>query len=163
MKKQTLEETTQRDPGAVIFSAGASEGARRATGEAPAEKIAPNPEVVAIARRRQFSPSYKRSIVHEADACNTPGAIGALLRREGLYSSHLNLWRKEVAAELAALKNKPRGPKPDAGKAIDRRVNALELECEKLRRKLDRAEKIMDAQKKLCDLLGLPMAGEVLQ
>lgn len=149
------------DPAAVIFSAGASQGARRATGEAPAEKIAPNPEVVAMARRRRFSASYKRSIVREADACTTPGAIGALLRREGLYSSHLNKWRKDEAAEIAGLQNKPRGPKPDLAKANDRRVNVLEQECEKLRKKLDRAEKIIDVQKKLCDLLGLPTAEDV--
>ncbi len=113
-----------------------------------------------MARRRQFSASYKRSIVREADACTTPGAIGALLRREGLYSSHLNKWRKDEAAQLAALPSKPRGPKPDAAKAADRRVNVLELECAKLRKKLERAEHIIHAQKKLCDLLGLPTAEE---
>lgn len=70
-------------------------------------------EVVAVARRRKFATSYKRRIVREADACSDPGAIGALLRREGLYSSHLSNWRQEIeASELAALQSKPRGPNP---------------------------------------------------
>lgn len=119
-------------------------------------------EVVAVARRRKFTASYKRRIVREADACSNPGAVGALLRREGLYSSHLSNWRQEVeAAELAALQSKPRGPKPDATKAADRRVLGLELEVAKLKKQLGRAEQIIDVQKKLCDLLGLPTAGDV--
>ncbi len=119
-------------------------------------------EVVAVARRRRFTASYKRRIVREADACTAPGAIGALLRREGLYSSHLGKWRQEVAAgEVAALQSKPRGPKPDAAKAADRRVLGLEQENVKLRKQLGRAEQIIDVQKKLCELLGLPTAGDV--
>ena len=119
-------------------------------------------EVVAVARRRRFTASYKRRIVREADACSNPGAVGALLRREGLYSSHLSNWRQEVeAAELAALQSKPRGPKPDATKAADHRVLGLELEVAKLKKQLGRAEQIIDVQKKLCDLLGLPTAGDV--
>lgn len=116
-------------------------------------------EVVAVARRRKFATSYKRRIVREADACSDPGAIGALLRREGLYSSHLSNWRQEIeASELAALQSKPRGPKPDAGKAEARRVLALEKEVAKLKKQLGRAEQIIDVQKKLCELLGLPTA-----
>ena len=102
-------------------------------------------EVVAVARRRKFTASYKRRIVREADACSNPGAVGALLRREGLYSSHLSNWRQEVeAAELAALQSKPRGPKPDAARAADRRVLGLELEVAKLKKQLGRAEQIID-------------------
>jgi transposase len=82
-----------------------------------------------------------------------------LLRREGLYSSHLNKWRKEAASD-DGLQNKQRGPKVDAAKAIDRRVSALEHENATLRKKLDRAEQIMCVQKKLCELLGLPLARE---
>lgn len=144
------------------FSAGASEGARRATGEAPAEKTAPSSEVVAVARRRKFTTAYMQRIVREADACTAPGAIGALLRREGLYSSHLSKWRELVAASDAASPTKKRGPKPDAAKAVDRRVANLELANEKLIKQLDRARLIIGAQKKLCDLLGLPTEGEVL-
>jgi transposase len=121
-----------------------------------------NTEVVAVARRRRFTASYKRRIVREADACSTPGGVGALLRREGLYSSHLSKWRQEVEAlELAALQSKPRGPKPDAARAVDRRVLGLEQENAKLRQQLGRAEQIIDVQKKLCELLGLPTAGDV--
>lgn len=116
-------------------------------------------EVVAVARRRKFTASFKRRIVREADACSNPGAIGILLRREGLYSSHLTNWRKEVeSVEVAALQAKPRGPKPDAAKAADRRVLGLEQEVARLKKQLDRAEQIINVQKKLCELLGLPTA-----
>lgn len=119
-------------------------------------------EVVAVARRRKFTASYKRRIVREADACSNPGAVGALLRRERLYSSHLSNWRQEIEAiELAALQSKPRGPKPDAAKATDRRVLSLEQENAKLKKQLGRAEQIIDVQKKLCNLLGLPTEGDL--
>jgi transposase len=119
-------------------------------------------EVVAVARRRSFTKAYMRRIVYEANACTEPGSVGALLRREGLYSSHLSKWRIEVASlDAADAQSKPRGPKPDQAKAVDRRVAQLEAEIGKLRKKLSRAEQIIDVQKKLCDLLGLPTAGEV--
>lgn len=113
-------------------------------------------EVVAVAKRRKFTTAYMQRIVREADACTAPGAIGALLRREGLYSSHLSKWRLLVAASDAAIPNTKRGPKPDAAKAVDRRVANLELTNEKLTKQLDRAKLIIAAQKKLCNLLGLP-------
>lgn len=151
----------QHDMDVDIFLEGASQGARRATVEAPSKKTATESEVVAVARRRTFTKSYMQRIVHEADACTVPGGIGALLRREGLYSSHLSKWRIEVATlDAATSPNKTRGPKPDAAKAIDRRVANLEHENAKLRKKLGRAEQIIDVQKKLCDLLGLPTDGE---
>ena len=137
---------------------GVSEGARRATGETPAPVTGRrDPEVAAVAKRRRFSTTYKRRIVREAAACEAPGDVGALLRREGLYSSHLSQWRRDIdALEEAALSPKRRGPKPDATKAENRRVDALERDVARLREKLERAELIIDAQKKLCDLLGLP-------
>jgi len=113
-------------------------------------------EVVAVAKRRRFTTAYMQRIVREADACTAPGAIGALLRREGLYSSHLSKWRLSVAASDAAIPNTKRGPKPDAAKAVDRRVANLELTNEKLTKQLERAKLIIAAQKKLCNLLGLP-------
>ena len=117
----------------------------------------PEPEVAAVAKRRRFSMSFKRRVVRAAEACKEPGEVGALLRREGLYSSHLCQWRKEVAAvEEAALSPKPRGPKPDVIKAEERRILGLEREVSRLRGKLERAEQIIEAQKKLCALLGLP-------
>ena len=138
--------------------AGGSEGARRATGEPPAPAtVAPDAEVAAVAKRRQFSPAYKRRIVRVADACKAPGEVGALLRREGLYSSHLSHWRRDLeVAEKGALSAKRRGPKPDVDKAHARRAESLERDVARLQHKLDRAEQIIDAQKKLCEVLGLP-------
>lgn len=149
--------------GTDVFSDGAPEGARRAPGGAPSEKTASSSEVVAVAKRRRFTAAYMQRIVREADACLAPGAIGALLRREGLYSSHLSKWRLQVAAsDAASAPNKTRGPKPNAAKMVDPRVANLELANEKLTKQLDRAKLIIGAQKKLCDLLGLPTEGEVL-
>ena len=90
--------------------------------------------------------------------------MGRLLRREGLYSSNLTQWRKELdAAEHAALSPKARGPKPDAALAEARRTLVLETEVQRLGQKLGRAELIIDAQKKLCEALGLPTAEEPLR
>ena len=117
----------------------------------------PDPEVAALPKRRQFTAAYKRRIVKAADACKVPGEVGALLRREGLYSSHLTHWRREIeAGEHAALAPKARGPKPDLAKAESRRNTMLAHEVARLRGKLDRAEQIIEAQKKLCELLGSP-------
>ena len=118
-------------------------------------------EVAAVARRRQFSAAYKRQIVRKAAACEAVGGIGKLLRQEGLYSSHLAKWRRELEADGdAALVPKRRGPKVDAAKAEARRVAVLEREISRLREKLTHAEHIIAAQKKLCELLGLPTGEE---
>jgi transposase len=111
-------------------------------------------EVKAKAERRQFSAEYKRRILEEADACTDAGQIGALLRREGLYSSNLVHWRRQRAeGARKALSPKKRGPKPDPladeNAALRRRIERLEAE-------LKRAETIIEVQKKLSDLLGLP-------
>jgi transposase len=120
-------------------------------GKASPTKV--DPEVKAKPERRQFSAEYKRRILEEADACTEPGQIGALLRREGLYSSNLINWRKQRAeGSLKALSPKKRGPKPDPvaneNAALRRRIERLEAE-------LKRAETIIEVQKKLSDLLGL--------
>jgi transposase len=112
-----------------------------------------DPEVNAKPERRQFSAEYKRRILEEADACTEPGQIGALLRREGLYSSNLINWRKQRSeGSLKGLSPKKRGPKPDPvaneNAALRRRIERLEAE-------LKRAETIIEVQKKLSDLLGL--------
>ena len=132
--------------------------------EVDAMKVAvgstPDPEVAALPKRRQFSAAYKRRIVGEANACQVPGEVGALLRREGLYSSHLTHWRREVeASEQAALAQAAR-TQAGFAKAESRRVEALEREMIRLRQKLGRAEQIIEAQKKLCELLGLPTGEE---
>ena len=136
----------------------ASQGARRATEEAASIAPPPNPEVAATAKRRQFSPSERRRILAAADRCSKNGEIGALLRREGIYSSHLATWRKQRATERAGLEPKKRGRKADPAIAEARRVAELTRENERLRHKLAQAHTIIDVQKKLCTLLGLPTA-----
>ena len=122
------------------------------TGKVSPPKV--DPEVKAKPERRQFSAEYKRRILEEADACTEAGQIGALLRREGLYSSNLTHWRQQRAeGSLKALSPKKRGPKPDPladeNAALRRRVERLEAD-------LKRAETIIEVQKKLSELLGLP-------
>jgi hypothetical protein len=113
--------------------------------------------VVAIARRRQFTSGEKHRILDAADRCTQPGEIGALLRKEGIYSSHLNTWRKQRAAsERAALEPQKRGHKANFARADDRRVIQLTQENDRLQRKLAHANAIIDVQKKLCVLLGQP-------
>jgi len=141
----------------------ASQGARRATEEAlPIAPPRPDPEVVATAKRRQFSPSDKRRILAAADRCSKIGEMGALLRREGIYSSMLTNWRKRRDAdEEAALVEHKRGRKADPAIAEARRVAELTRENDRLRRKLAQAHTIIDVQKKLCTLLGLPTAEDL--
>lgn len=108
----------------------------------------PDPQVVPKAKRRTFSREYKLRILAEADACSERGELGALLRREGLYSSHLATWRKQRAqGEL----NKKRGRRPDPQAA---ELARLQQENERLRQALERAEHIIHVQKKLAELLG---------
>jgi len=133
------------------------EGARRATGNT-SSSARPDPEVVAVAQRRQFGSREKSRILALADACTQPGEIGALLRREGIYSSHLCTWRKQrTAAEQAALEPQKRGRKIDPVLAEARRIETLTRENERLRRQLAQAELIIDVQKKVASLLGLSM------
>jgi hypothetical protein len=110
-------------------SEAASEGARRATGETASEEgPRRDPEVVAIARRRQFSGSEKRRLLAAAERCKEAGTLGAFLRRERIYSSMITSWRKQVGvADQAALSPKRRGPKPDRGvrKAVGIRRGAI--------------------------------------
>ncbi len=124
-----------------------SEGARRATGDfgARAPDGAPDPEVTERAKRRRFTAEYKLRILRKADACKGDGDVGALLRREGLYSSQLAAWRRqrdEIAK--AGLKARKRGPK---GKVVDPRVKQLERENARLRRRLERVELMLTIQK----------------
>jgi len=114
----------------------------------------PDPEVVVKAQRRQFSAEYKRRILQEADSCAQRGEVGALLRREGLYSSHLNTWRHQRArGELQGLTPAKRGRKANPPAAENAR---LLRETERLKAQLARAELIIDVQKKVSQLLGLP-------
>ena len=120
----------------------------------PASLTVPDSEVVVKAQRRQFSAEYKRRILQEADSCTQRGAVGALLRREGLYSSHLNTWRQQRArGELQGLAPAKRGRKADPQAAENAR---LLRETERLKAQLARAELIIEVQKKVSQLLGLP-------
>ena len=131
------------------------EGARRATGNGSSSAPPPNPEVAATAKRRQFSSSEKQRILAEADGCTEAGEIGALLRREGIYSSHLNTWRKQrQAAAQAALTPQKRGRKADPALQEARKITTLTQEIERLRPKLAQARTIIDVQKKFAPCWG---------
>jgi len=116
----------------------------------------PSPEVVPRAKRRRFSAAYKLRILEEADASSGSGQIGALLRREGLYSSHLTTWRQQRAqGQLDGLSPKPRGRKPSADEELKKELAELKRKNERLEFRLQQAETIIDVQKKLSGLLGL--------
>jgi transposase len=118
-----------------------------------------NVQVAAKPQRRSFTAEYKRRVLKEADACTTPGAVGALLRREGLYSSHLVEWRRARArGELAALAPKKRGRKPSPVDPRDRKLAELERQLAHLTGRAERAEALVEAQKNLAALLGRPGA-----
>jgi transposase-like protein len=135
-----------------------TEGARRATAVSAGDH--PDPEVPERAKRRQFSAEYKLRILREADACKGLGEIGALLRREGLYSSHLVLWRRQRETRaLAGMRARKRGPKP---KEVDPRMKQLERENVRLQRRLKQAETIIEIQKKVAGMLGIPLNAPAL-
>ncbi len=151
-----------------IERAGETEGARRATGVfpagAPTERAVAeraDVEVVAQAERRRFTAEYKRRIVREADRCTKPGEIGALLRREGLYSSLLTTWRAaRDRGELAGLSPKKRGPKVAPPDPRDRKITELERDNVRLSKRAERAEALVELQKKVAALLGTPFESE---
>ena len=124
----------------------------------------PDVEVLAKASRRRFTAEYKRKILREADACTALGAIGALLRREGLYSSHLTTWRAQrERGELAGLTPKQRGPAPKPQNPLAAKVAVLEREVSRQKARADRAEALVALQKKVAELLGteLQRTGEI--
>jgi transposase len=116
----------------------------------------PNTEVVARAERRRYTAEYKLRILREVEACRGSGEIGALLRREGLYSSNLTKWRQQrERGELDGLAPRVRGPKEDP-QAVE---NAqLKREIERLREELRKAQLIIEVQKKVSQILGVPPA-----
>ena len=143
---------------------GGTEGARRATGVAPSSRRTeepgimppPDPEVPEKKLRRKFTAQYKLRILAEAEACSEPGQIGALLRREGLYSSNLSFWKKQKdEGLLEALSPKKRGRKEKQKNPLTQKVAQLERENERLRKKLTQAETIIDVQKKISQILGI--------
>jgi len=139
------------------------EGARRATGISfingnPQDKSGsvPDPEVSEKAVRRRFTAEYKLRILHEAESCTARGDVGALLRREGLYSSNLTTWRRQRDwGTIDALSPKKRGPKERKPDPSMQQIATLEKENQILRHKLKQAETIIEAQKKIAEIMAL--------
>jgi transposase len=158
--------TINRQPKAVMDTANslpdstALQGAHRATGDAiesaaPTKRPAADMEVVPRARRRHFTNADKRRILEAADRCTKPGEIGALMRREGVYSSSLSTWRRQrEAADLAALAPQRRGPKADPNRAEALHIAQLTRDNERLKSRLDKAMLVIEVQKKVAALLG---------
>lgn len=149
---------SQRKKLKVISSEEATVGVAEAVRAAVAE-VNPDPEVRAVAKRRQFSAAYKLSVLAEADQMRELGAIGALLRREGLYSSQLAQWRRERDAGALEAFSRRRGRKSKLT-AEQKRIAALEARNTRLEHELSQAHTIIEVQKKLCTLLGLPTAAQ---
>jgi transposase-like protein len=119
-------------------------------------------EVVAKGERRRFTGEYKAKVLREADSCKQPGEIGALLRREGLYWSNLTTWRKQrETGELAGLKGKQRGPQRREKNPLAERVLELERDNARLKRRAERAEGIVELQKKVSEILGIELQKSV--
>ena len=117
--------------------------------------VPPDPEVVAKPTRRQFTAPYRLRILEEADRCTEPGEVGRLLRREGLYSSHLSAWRKaRRKGSLQGLSAKKRGAKPSERNPLDAKVRELEAKVARLEKELHTAHTILDVQGKVAGLLG---------
>ena len=134
----------------VERTGGLRPGAQRAVGErsagaAPANLPAPNVELVEHAKRRRFTADYKLAILAEADAAKESGEIGALLRREGLYSSHLTTWRRQRDEGALIALSRPRGRKPE---------HPLEKENQELRRRLQRTESELEKARIVIEVQG---------
>lgn len=126
--------------------------------EVSAAAVIPEVEVAEKAARRQFNAEYKRKILKEADACTREGEIGALLRREGLYSSHLAVWRAaRERGEIAGLAPRKRGPKVAPPDPRDRKIVELERETRRWKARAERAEALVDLQKKVSQILGIAL------
>lgn len=119
--------------------------------------VRPDPEVVERPVRRTFTAEFKRRVVEEAEACRQPGEVGALLRRHGLYSSHLVTWRRQWKAGAAGLGPRKRGRKAEVKNPLTAKVVQLEREKARLEQRLKQAETIIEFQKKVSELLGIPL------
>jgi transposase len=152
------------------------EGARRATGipcpgtaqgvrSMPSLPVnPPDPEVPEKAVRRRFTVAYKLNILRQADICRDPGDVGALLRREGLYSSHLTTWRRQRdAGILSALNPKRRGRKANPLHPLQAENAQLRKQNNRLQKRLKKAELIIDIQKKISQMLGIPLKNPGLE
>lgn len=119
-------------------------------------------EVVAKGERRRFTAQYKLKVLREADHCKEPGEIGGLLRREGLYWSNLTNWRKQrERGELSGLSGKKRGPQRREKNPLAERVRELERDNLRLKRRAERAEGIVELQKKVSEIFGIELEKRV--
>jgi len=120
-------------------------------------KAEPDPEVTETKPRRKYTAQYKLEILAKADRCTQPGQIGVLLRQEGLYSSNLTTWRRQRdAGVLNALSPRKRGRKNIERNPFAKEVASLQKENERLKKKLRQAETIIEVQKKISEILGIP-------
>ncbi len=118
----------------------------------------PDPEVLAKPKRRRFTAEYRLRILEEVDRCTGAGEVGQLLRREGLYSSHLANWRKSRReGALRGLASKKRGAKPKASNPLEPKVRELEAKVARLEKDLHKARTILDVQEKVAGLLGFSL------
>ena len=137
---------------------GAEERSDEARGEVGQGRPAPDPEVVAKPMRRQFTAEYRLRIVEEANRCTRPGEVGRLLRREGLYTSHLAAWRKaRHNGSLQGLRPNKRGVKPAEHNPLSPKVRQLEAKVARLEKELATAHTILEVQSKISGLLGFSL------
>jgi len=156
LSQTTVEEPERRgDERSEAPRSGGSSTVERRT--APPVPDAPDPEVAARRPRRRFTSQYKLEVLRKADACSQPGQLGALLRKEGLYSSHLVTWRKQRAAGLTPKKRGRKGTADPRVKQLEREKTSLETDKRRLERRLQRADTIIAFQKKVAELLGIPL------
>jgi len=124
-------------------------------------QLAQETEVLAKARRRRFTAAEKLRVLREADRCSKPGEVSALLRREGLYSSHLSTWREaRRRGELAGLTPRARGPKAKPVDPRDKKLVEAGREITRLQARLERAEGLIELQKTVAQLLGNPLPND---
>ncbi len=125
---------------------------------ARASLAGPDPEVLAKPKRRRFTAEYRLRILEEVDRCRGAGEVGQLLRREGLYSSHIANWRKaRREGALRGLRSKKRGAKPKASNPLEPKVRELEAKVARLEKDLHKARTILDVQEKVAGLLGFSL------
>jgi transposase len=162
MNREVLSQATMEEPerrgderSEAARSGGSSTVERRPV--PPGPDAHPDPEVTARRPRRRFTSQYKLDVLRKADACTKPGQLGALLRKEGLYSSHLVTWRKQ---RMVGLTPRKRGRKVTADprvKQLEREKAGLETDKRRLERRVQRAETIIAFQKRVAELLGIPL------
>ena len=160
--KEKVAEATERRPGerSEPGRSGGASAAKLATPDKPCQPVlVPNPEVLEKPIRRRFTAEYKLRILQEVDALSESGQIGALLRREGLYSSNLTTWRRQRDnGTIEALSPKKRGRKAHRQDPLIQENEQLRRQNDRLARRLKKAEAIIDFQKKISEILGIPLS-----